>query len=288
MYSIFIVSGLALGAIYALSGVGIVLLYRSTGVFNVAYGAIGATSAMLLWQLNQFGWPDPLSWLTAVVVSMSLSILYGRALAPLLSFRDSVVKSVATIGFALVLLGLMNWQWPEIPRRLTLPSDAISFTLFDVNINGTRALALLLAVIATLAIGQFLSRSRTGLWMRALANNRSLSGVLGIDVLRVETVAWLISGFLAGVSGILLGDLVRLNATVLTFLIIPAAAAAIIGRLQSLPLTLVGGLAIGVIESLLTLYKPISPIRSVTPFLVAVIVLLWIQRNQTLTFAEKD
>jgi branched-chain amino acid transport system permease protein len=118
--------------------------------------------------------------------------------------------------------------------------------------------------------------------MRALANNRDLSAMLGIRVLRVETWAWLISGVLAGVSGLMLSDLVRLDAIVLTFMAIPAMAAAVVGRLHSLWGTLIGGLLIGVLEA--------HPFPAITlmlggPFVVAIIVILWQQRQRMLTFS---
>ena len=86
----------------------------------------------------------------------------------------------------------------------------------------------------------------------------------------------------------LFADLVRLNPTVLTFLVIPAIAAAIIGRLDSLLATLAGGLLIGVIESMATLAGPVAPFRSAAPFVVAALMLLWMQRHRRLTFAGRD
>jgi branched-chain amino acid transport system permease protein len=124
--------------------------------------------------------------------------------------------------------------------------------------------------------------------MRALADRRDLSAVLGVPVLRVETAAWLISGLLAGFTGLMFGDLVRPNPGALTFLVIPAIAAAIVGRLQSLPLTLAGGLVIGVAESMTTLIKPLAPYRTAAPFVVAALLLLWLQRNRRLTFSGQD
>ena len=83
------------------------------------------------------------------------------------------------------------------------------------------------------------------------------------------------------------GDLVRLDPTVITFTVIPAIAAAICARLDSLPIAFAVGLAIGVIEALLALYKPLAPLRSMTPFVVAASVILWMQRRQTLTFSAE-
>jgi branched-chain amino acid transport system permease protein len=125
-----------------------------------------------------------------------------------------------------------------------------------------------------------------GIAMRALANNRDLSALLGIRVLNVEVSSWLMSGLLAGVSGLLLANLVNLNATALTFLVIPAMATAILGQLRSLAATLIGGLCIGLLEALATPFPTISSFRSVTPFLVALIAILWLQRHRVSAFVK--
>jgi branched-chain amino acid transport system permease protein len=288
VYGVFFVTGLAMGALYALSGVGLVVLYRCTGVLNLAYGALGAAGAMLAWQLEQWAYPEPVAWAVALGAATALSFAYGRFVAPRLSFREPVVKAVATLGFALVILGLLNYQWVEAPRRLYLVTDDMGFRLLGVRITGTRALVFVATLAVTLGISAFLARTRIGLLMRALANQRELSSMLGVPVARVETTAWVISGFLAGFTGLMFGDLVRPNPGALTFLVIPAMAAAVVGRLESLPMTLVGGLVIGVVEAMATLVHPIAAYRTATPFIVAALLLLWLQRNRRLTFSGQD
>src|SRR5512140_1807240 len=122
----------------------------------------------------------------------------------MLAYRDTVVKAVATLGFALILLGFARWYWSDDPRQLPLPTDTLSVTVGIVRITGTRLLAFALTLIVTVGSAIFLSRARIGLSMRALANNRDVSALLGIRVLNVETWAWLISGVMAGISGLLL------------------------------------------------------------------------------------
>lgn len=282
---LFIVSGLAVGALYALGGVGLVLLNRATGVLNFAYGAMGAMGAMVAWQLMRWSWPEPVAWAACILVALALSLAFGRIVAPGLAEREPVVKAVATLGFALALLGVMNLLWVVTPRRLSLTTDGISLTLLGVRITMTRLIALGAGVAVTLGMGLFLARTRLGLMMRALADNRQVAALLGTPIRRVETIAWGISGALAGFTGLLFGTLVRLDPLVLTFLVIPIIATTIIGRLTSIPVTFAAGLAIGMIESLVTLYKPLAPFRVATPFIVAIIALMWLQRGRRLTFA---
>ncbi len=286
IYGLFLVSGLAVGSLYALGGIGLVILHRSTGVLNFAYGAIAAASAMFCWQLVTWEFPGPVAWCLTIVAGVFLSVLYGRLIAPGLAWREPAVKAVATIGYTLILLGLIGFIWDDSPRKLELPTDKIGVWILGVRVTVTRLIALASSIVVVIGMIRFLERTRIGLNMRALADNRDHAALLGIPVVKVETMAWTISGALAGFTGLLFGDLVRLDPTVITFMVIPATAAAICGRLESLPLTLIGGLAIGVLEAMLTLYKPLAPLRTMTPFIVAGLVIFWMQRGQRLTFVR--
>jgi branched-chain amino acid transport system permease protein len=272
----FLISGLGVGAVYALSGVGLVVLYRSSGVLNFGFGALGAVAAYVAWSALDRGWPLGLAALAAVAMSVAISLAYGRLLAPRLAGRETTVRSIGTLGLALVVLGFTEWFWGEQPRRLVLPTDAGAIEFAEVRLTHTRVLGLAAAVSMMAAVGLLLARTRIGLAMRALADQRGLSAILGIRVLQVDTAAWVISGAFAGVCGLLLGNIVRLQATVLTFLVIPAFAAAIIGRLSSLPVTVAAGLAIGMLEAVAVLVPGFSPFRTATPFLIALLaIVLW-------------
>ena len=123
--------------------------------------------------------------------------------------------------------------------------------------------------------------------MRSVANDRDLSALLGIPILKVETVAWVIAGLLAGFTGLMFANLIRLEPVVLTFMVIPSIAAALTGRLNNTALVLVGGLSMGVIESMLTLSPTFKGVRPIAPFVIAALVLLYNQRAARLVFAER-
>ncbi|MBY3272795.1 branched-chain amino acid ABC transporter permease [Rhizobium laguerreae] len=267
----FLISGLGIGAVYALSGVGLVILFRATGVLNFAFGAFGAIGAHCAWQLLEWKMPLSVAILAAVVVSTAISFLYGRIFAPMLSHRDTVVRAVGTLAPALVLIALMGIIWGELPRRLQYPTDQMFISLFGVRLTYTRIIAILLAVVMVGAITLLLNRTRLGLDMRALANDRDLSAILGVRILYTETAAWVITGVFSGFAGLLLADLVRLQGTFLTLLVIPAIAAAILGQLRSLWQTAVAGLLIGIAEAGLTPVAWISPYRAAAPFIIALV-----------------
>ncbi|ASW09809.1 branched-chain amino acid ABC transporter permease [Rhizobium sp. 11515TR] len=267
----FVISGLGIGAVYALSGVGLVVLFRATGVLNFAFGAFGAIGAHCAWQLLEWKVPLAVAILAAVAVSTVISFLYGRVFAPMLSHRDIVVRAVGTLAPALLLIAIMGVIWGELPRRLQFPTDQMFVSLFAVRLTFTRIIAIGLAVVMVVAVTLLLARTRLGLDMRALANDRDLSAILGVRILYTETAAWIMTGVFSGFAGLLLADLVRLQGTFLTLLVIPAIAAAILGQLQSLWQTAVAGILIGITEAVLTPVAWISPYRAAAPFIIALV-----------------
>jgi len=270
----FVASGIGLGAVYALASVGLVILYRASGTLNFAFGAFGGVSAFLAWQLTRAGVPAPIGWIAGIVASTAVAYGYGRVFAPRLAHRDRVVRAVATLGLALFLLGAMAWYWGVgVPRRLALPTDIDFVALFGVRLSLTRLVALGIAVAMVGGTGLLLNRTRIGLAMRALASSRHISGAIGIPVVRIDTFAWLLNGMFAGLAGILFANLNRLDPGYLTFLVIPAIAAAILGRLSSLPGAFVGGMVAGLIEALLIAFPDVANLRSAGPYLAALIFL---------------
>ena len=269
----FIVTGLGLGSVYALSGMGIVILFRATGELNFAMGGVGGFGALLCWSVVDSDYPLILGVVVAVVVATAMSTAYGVIVSPRLAHRSTIVKAVATLGFALVLYGVMLFIWSDDPRRLRIVIHFLTFEMGGVRVTGSRTLAILLCVGFAVGVTLLLNRTRLGLKMRALADNRDLSTMLGIEVEKTAALAWFLMGIFSGVVGLLLASLVRLDATVLTFLVIPAVAAAILGRLQNLWLALGGGLLIGVAEAMLTPFTVIAPYRTLTPFVIALIFL---------------
>lgn len=277
----YLVLGVALGGVFAVSGVGMVVLYRATGVLNLAYGAIGALGSLIAWSMiNVFLLPDWLSYIVAVLFGGVASLVYGLLFGPPLAQRDPLVKAVGTLGFMLILLGIMSWVWTDKAHALILPTTEWSFMLGSVSVNVTQILGIALAIAITVAATVFLRVTKLGTAMRSLANDREITAMLGVPVRRVEAAAWLGSGLLSGATGLLFSTLVGLDAVTLTFLVIASLSAALVGRLQSIWLTLVAGLVIGVLQSSLTPFDAVSPYRSMTPFVVAIVVLLWFARQR--------
>jgi branched-chain amino acid transport system permease protein len=284
----FIVTGLALGGVYALSGVGTVVLYRATGVLNLAFGAVGAMGAFIAWSLIDRGTvPDGVAFLICILFGGVVTLLYGLLFGPPLAARDPLVKATASLGLALILLGAMSWIWSDKARSLNLPTSSHNFEVSGVLVNWTQVIAFALGVAVTFATGAFLRYTNLGTAMRALASDREITATLGVPVRRVEAVAWLFSGLLSGASGLLLANLIGLDAATLTFLFISSLAATLIARLHSIVVTLIAALVVGLVTALITPIFSISQYRDMAPFVLATVALLWMSRKREISFSRR-
>ena len=287
----YIVLGLALGGAYALSGVGLVVLYQTTGVLNIAFGAVGAAGALISYYLvNHTSTPQWLAFAACIAFGGAVSLLYGVVFGPAFAARDPLVKMMGTLGLALILLGLMAWRAPAggaFNRVLTLPTTNHRFELFGATVNWTQVVSLAFAIFLTAGTTIFLRTTKLGTAMRALADDREITATLGVPVRRVEASAWLVSGLVCGTAGLLLADLfTTLDYAALTFLVISSLAAALIGRLRSLWVTLAGGLAVGLVQAVLAPYGSITGYRSATPFVLSIAALLYLSRHRVVSISR--
>jgi branched-chain amino acid transport system permease protein len=287
----FLITGLSLGGVYALSGVGMVVLYRATGVLYLAFGAVGAMGALIAWQLSQQdGWNIWLSFAVAVLFGGVITLVYGMIFGPALAGRDPLVKATATLGLLLILLGVMDLVWPSsggASRALTIPTDNNTFQVGQIAVTYTQVIALALGLVMTAATAAFLRFTKLGTAMRAMANDREITAALGVPVRRVEAAAWFGCGVLSGVAGILLSDLIALDSTTLTFLVISTLAATLVARLRSIVITFIAALVIGVITAELTPVSSLSNYRDMTPFVVAAIALLILNRRRVIAVGRQ-
>lgn len=288
----FIVSGLALGGVYALSGVGIVVLYQATGVVYLAFGAVGSMGALICWSLTtNDGAPNWVGWLVCIGFCAAVTLAYGMVFGAALAKREPLVKAVATLGLLLVLFGLMDLLWSTsggASRSLPLPSDNGGFMVGQVQVNWTQVIALGIGVAIAVLTTAFLRFTKLGTAMRAMANDREITATLGVPVRRVEAAAWLGCGALAGVAGILLADLVALDATTLTFLVISSLAAALIARLRSIALTFIAAIVVGLVHDLLTPISSLTNYRDMTPFVLAAAALLVLSQRRVISLSREE
>lgn len=242
-------AGLAVGSAAALTGIGLIVTYRATGVLNLAHGAIAMVCAYVLRQFAvEWGWPLPLAAaVTLLVVAPGIGLVLDR-----LVFRPIAVLDmdpgralVASIGVFVLLVGGAALVWGGGARAdapVLLPDDPW------VQLSAV----LLLAVLVT-AVTRW---TRFGRELRGVVDNRALAALGGIDADRVSAVGWAFGSVTAGVTGVLLAPYVRLDPYGLPLLVVEVIAVAVIARMRSLPVAVAAALAIGVAQAQLTRLHP--------------------------------
>jgi branched-chain amino acid transport system permease protein len=252
--------GLTTASIFALAASGLVLTYTTTGIFNFAHGAIGMLGAFAYWQLQVgWGWPAPVAIaVVLLVLAPGLGVLIERVIMRGLTDAPETVRIVVTISLLVFLLGLGLWLWsPQEPHQppVLFPGDRLE--LFGVRVSWHQASAFVVAGLVALGLRLLLYRTRPGLDMRASVDSRPLAQLHGARPDRSAALAWAIGSSLAALAGILIaGQLGTLSHVNLTLLIVSAYAAAIFGRLRSLPLTFLGAVILGLADSYAIGYIP--------------------------------
>ena len=249
----FTIFGLVLAAIYAVAASGLVVTYTTTGIFNFAHGAIGVVGAFAYSQLaNAWGLPAPVAIaIVLVVVGPGMGLLIDKVIMRGLEGVSEVTKVVVTIGLLFGIVALVPIIWPPSRR---IPSVAPFFggegvTVLDVKVSYHQFIAIGIAIAVAIGLRLFLYGSRTGVSMRAVVDNRSLARLNGARPERASAVSWALGCSLAALAGILLAERVSLEVVTLTFLVVNAYAAAVVGRLTSLPLTFLGAVILGLLQS---------------------------------------
>ncbi len=242
------ITGLFFGAAYAIAASGLVLTYTTTRVFNLAHGATSMVMAYVYWQLHVKS--DLPTWLAIVLVLFVIAPAYGIVLERLVMRRVSdapvSVMLVMTLGLFLFLIGIAQQIWPaDTPRYVTQFFGYDSFSVLGVQMYYHYLITIIVSAVVAAGLYFLLNRSRIGTAMRAAVDNRELLELFGASANRVSMLSWAIGSSLAALAGVLLVARTGLDYYGLTFLVINAFAAAMVGRLRSLPLTYLGAIVLG-------------------------------------------
>ena len=288
----FIVVGLVSGSVYGLSGVGLVLTYKTSGIFNLAHGAVAAAVAFVFYQIHDL---DGVAWPVAAGICLFVvAPLIGLALEALarrLGDAPTVMKIVATLGIvvgveqlAIIKYGAATRQFPAF-----LPTTLVR--IGGVNVRVDQLISVAIALGATSGLYLFFRTSRLGLEMRAVVDNADGLALTGVSPIRVRRWAWIIGTSFAALSGLLLAPNLGLDVGILTLLVVQAFGACAIGLFTSLPMTYLGGLAIGVGASLSTKYVAsvswLGGIPPSLPFIVLFAVLVFVPARKLVDISHE-
>jgi branched-subunit amino acid ABC-type transport system permease component len=286
--------GLVMGGVYGIAASGLVVTYTTSGIFNFAHGAVAMLGAFTYWQLR-FGWhwPAPI----ALVVTLGIAAPLLGALLHVVIMRGlrgtaEVTKIVVPISVMLGFLALSTWVWdptpsePRIFQKFFGSSKTVSIA--GINITYHEILALILAVIIAGILRYLFTRTRSGVAMRAVVDDPALLELNGGRPERLATMSWALGAVLAALAGILITPIQggAMSANALTLLVIDAFAAAMFGRLRSLPRTFAGAIVLGLLNNYFVEFvdtnkwKWASNARPAIPMIVLFVVLLFLPQDR--------
>lgn len=245
-----VVGGLTFGAIYALVALGFSLIYRTMALVNFAHadvlmlGAYLGTSMIL-----GLHWPFVVALVVATLLTAGVGVGMERVLRPLEN-KDLDLMLIGTLGFGIVLESVAIIVWGPAGQAVRMPIAAAPIDVAGILVQPYDLIVLAAAGAIAIGLYQFLGRTKLGLAMQASAMDFQAASAMGIDVGRMNAVAFAIGSGLAAVAGNLAAPLLYVEPTVGVSLGIRAFAAAMLGGFGSIQGAIVGGLAIGLIDSL--------------------------------------
>lgn len=257
----YIVSGLVIGAVYAIAATGVVVTYSATSVLNFAFGGIAFSAAVLYYTLHTTrGWPMLASAvLTIAIAGPAVGFILWAAIFRHARQMRIVVKIVATVGVlvALPALAVMVFNPPAVysaPGLANQPPHVYRWQ--SITINADELIVLVAAAIVALATWLLMKKTSFGLTMRAVVDRPTVAELHGTRTAPVEAISWMLGCFLAALAGVLLAPIVGLGSSNFTGLVITSLSAAVVARLRSVPLAFVVALGIGVLQSVLVDVSP--------------------------------
>jgi len=269
------VNGLANGAILSLAALGFVLIYKATEVINFAQGQFLVIGAFVVYNANvTWGLPWPLAILVGIVAGILLGIIVERLILRRLVGESNLSVIMVTIALDAALFGivLMTWGAEPKPPPKFIPSSTVK--LFgDVTVAANRLWAVAAAVVVFVAVALFFQRSRHGVAMRAVADDQQAAMVQGISVNRVFAFAWALAGAAGAVGGVLLASINGGTSLDLEFFAILVFPVVILGGLDSVFGTVVGGVIIGLLVEYTKSYMNVNA-SEMLPFIILVAILL--------------
>ncbi|CAO5154262.1 branched-chain amino acid transport system ATP-binding protein [Frankia sp. AiPs1] len=271
----FALIGLSGGGAYALVALGIVAVNRGSGILNFAQGAIGMVGSYVFWDLHDggdgHGLPVAPAMVFGVLAGAALGVLFYLAVVRLLRNASDMAKVVATLGLMLLLQSAVVKKYGTETTLLPPLFGSGKIDLFGGFITYDTLVVLIVTVLLAAGLTALFTRTRLGLNATALRENPVAAAAIGISPHPTGLLTWGVGGAVAAFAGILLIPVIGLSPGALTLLVIPAMAAALIGRFNGIWSTVAVGLGLGVLESVLRTWDVSSGIRASLPFALIIV-----------------
>jgi ABC-type branched-subunit amino acid transport system ATPase component/branched-subunit amino acid ABC-type transport system permease component len=272
---LFIPIGLGAGAVYALIALGVVLVYRASGVLNFTAGAVGVVGTYVFIGLQDLGWPT----VPAIIVGVMAGAAIGAATQLLVMSRlrqaSAVVRLIATLGVLTIIEGFASIVWgSEQPNVNPILPQSVIHIATGLAIGWDRITLFLMAIGVAVVLRLVYTKTRFGMATTAVAENREAASALGWSSGTIELVNWTVGGALSAFAAIMISPLIGVSIEGLTLLVVPALAAALIGGFSSFLLTTLGAMIIGVAQAEAARFVTLPGFSDAVPFLVIVLIVV--------------
>ncbi len=274
MFGQLIVSGLAVGACYALLALAMVIIYKSSEVLNFAQGEMAMISTFVTFSLLEtyhvpFEWAVVLAFLFAILLGMFFELVFLR------QAKDPTVIGliIITLGFEMILMGFAGWKWGPDQRSFPFPvSNIEAYNFHGLFISKINFWTILISLVLMFILFLFFRYTKLGIAMRATQQNQLAARVMGIRTKWILSFTWAISSMVGLVAGILIAALGVLDPPMMMDPLLKGFASGVLGGMTSLPGTAVGGAMLGIIENLFGGYVSLA-FKSVVAFAIIILML---------------
>ena len=267
------VNGLALGSLYALTAFGIVLIFKTTRVITFAQGETAMFSTFIAFTLlTAFRLPFAVAFVVTLLFAGVFGALIERVVLRRISTTTVLNPVIVTVGLSLILLGAAGWIWGYEIRTFPDPVVGPPFHFGTVVLSQLNALIFVVTLLLMAVLFAFFRFSPTGIAMRAVAENRTAAQLMGISIGRMNALGWGMGTAMGAVTGMLIAPINYLDPSMMGDVALKAFAAAVVGGLTSLPGAVVGGLLLGIIDSVAGFEA--AELRNTIAFALIVLVLV--------------
>ncbi|MBT4267312.1 MAG: branched-chain amino acid ABC transporter permease [Deltaproteobacteria bacterium] len=271
-----LIAGLLTGVMYSLVALGLVLIFKASGILNMSQGAMALFAALTFVSLLEMGLNYWLALVIILVMMVAHAFIVERVVLRPLVNQPLITLFMVTIGWAYFLEGFAQFLWGTVAHNLELgiPDDA--FFVMDVMISQFDIVAAVVAAVLVTVLAVFFNKTRVGLALRAVADDHQGAMSVGIPLRHVWVAVWIVAGIVAIVAGLMWGARIGISFALIT-LILKAFPVIILGGFTSITGAVVGGLIIGASEKVAEVY--LGPfvgggIENFFPYLLALIFLL--------------